>query len=88
MRILKQISADQSLKIALRHLSLQESKGVQRLQVKEYGIIPVKPAVKGLKSVHEARRIVSEICLPVTELKVIDARPQGLFIQPLIRQLP
>jgi putative ABC transport system permease protein len=50
--ILKQISADQSLKIALRHLSLQESKGVQRLQVKECGIIPVKPAVKGLKSDH------------------------------------
>ena len=49
--------------------------------MQKYGIVLIKPAVEGLQAVHQPCRIVSEISLPVAELKVIDACPQSLLIQ-------
>ena len=87
MGVIQQIGLNQAFKIALIRLFLQECETVQGLQVQKGAVILVKPAVEGLQAVHQARRIVAEISLPVAEFKIVDTGAQGLFIQTLIRQL-
>ena len=88
MGILQQIFPDQSLKIAFAHLLLQEREIIQGFQMQEGAVVLIEPAVEGLQAVHQARGIISKICLPVAELEIVDTGTQGFFVQSFLCQLP
>ena len=84
MRILKKISADQFFKVSFIYCFLQILKYLKQLHLCKRSIILIQPVSQNIKTVHQSFGIRGEVCLTVTEFKVIDSCFHCLFINSIL----
>ena len=73
MGIVQQVSLNQAFEIALFCQFFQFIVDGQLLQVGEWSVLIVQPAVEDVDAIHQALRETGEIGLTEAELKIVDA---------------
>ena len=87
MRILKKISADQLFKVSFIYCFLQILKYPEHLHLCKRSFTLIQPVSQNIKTVHQSLWIRGEVCLTVTEFKIIDSRFHCFFINSILNNI-
>ena len=85
--VVQQVFPDQLLIVSCSHLTFQERKCIQGINVHKWLVFIVEPAVHHLQPIHKSLGIAAEVRLPVSELMIVDPRLQGFLVYTFVRRI-